>query len=68
MLGVGEVLRGWVVRGKPRQGTGPDSPKKACPLPRRAEACLAVSQFQFTQSQSTWLTDSSLEPSPGLLT
>lgn len=68
MLGVGEVVRGWVVRRKPRQGTGPDSPGKACPLPRRAEACLAVSQLQFAQSQSTWLTDSSLEPSPGLLT
>lgn len=32
--GAGEVPRGWVVRGRPEQGTGPDSPGKACPLPR----------------------------------
>lgn len=38
------------------------------PLAQRAEACLAINQLQSVQSQPTWLTASSLEPSPGLLT
>lgn len=36
------------------QGIGPDSLGKACPLPKRAEARLALSQLQFIQSQPTW--------------
>lgn len=54
MLGFGKVPTEWVVRGKPRQDIGPDSLGKACPLPKRAEAQLAVSQLQFIQSQPTW--------------
>lgn len=54
MLGFGKVPTEWVVRGKPRQDIGPDSLGKACPLPKRAEARLAVSQLQFIQSQPTW--------------
>lgn len=69
MLGFGKVPRGWVVRGKPRQGIGPDSLGKACPLPKRAEARLALSQLHSSShSPPGGPTDSSLEPSPGLLT